>query len=215
MDLYIIGSGGFAKEVYFLYREMENDEFSFKGFIDFQPISNFLRIGGQKYDVLDEGYFLVNYPKEKRSEVAVALGIGNASKLKDVIKKFAGFIFPNFIHPSVILDNNSFKQGEGNILTAGCVFTVDIEIGDFNILNLNSTIGHDTKIGSYNVFNPGSNISGGVNIGDSNLFGTNSTILQNLTVGNKSILGAGAVLTKNLESQKLAVGVPAMVVKSI
>jgi sugar O-acyltransferase (sialic acid O-acetyltransferase NeuD family) len=215
MDFYIIGSGGFAKEVYFLYSEMENDDFSFKGFIDFQPISHFLQIGGEEYDILDEDSFLGNYPTESRSEIALALGLGNASKLKEVISKFSGFTFPNFIHPNVIWDKKSFRLGEGNILTAGCVITVDIEIGDFNILNLNTTIGHDTKIGSYNVFNPGCNISGGVSIGDSNLFGTNSTILQNLKVGSKSILGAGAVLTKSLESSKLAVGVPANAVKNI
>jgi sugar O-acyltransferase (sialic acid O-acetyltransferase NeuD family) len=215
MDLYIVGSGGFAKEVYFLYNEMKNDNYSFKGFIDFKPTSNFLDIGKKKYDVIDEDLFLKNFPDRKRAEIAIALGIGSASKLKMVISKFSGFNFPTFIHPNVIWDKSSFKQGEGNILTAGCIVTVDVEIGDFNILNLNTTIGHDTKIGSYNVFNPGCNISGGISIGDSNLFGTNSTILQNLRVGSQCILGAGAVLTKDLESQKLAVGVPAVVIKSL
>jgi sugar O-acyltransferase (sialic acid O-acetyltransferase NeuD family) len=217
MDFYIIGSGGFAKEVYFLQRELKNSgsNFNFKGFINHKPTFSTLKVGSNEYKVLDEDAFVTTTSIADRSQIGLAIGIGDASKLQEIVAKFTGFVFPNLIHPNAVFDKESLEFGRGNIITAGCIFTVDIRVEDFNIFNLNTTVGHDTKVGSYNVFNPGCNISGGISIGDSNLFGTNSTILQNLVVGSKSILGAGAVLTKNMESKKLAVGIPATVIKSL
>lgn len=213
MNSYIIGSGGFAKEVLRLLLDTKN-EFIFKGFIDYNPKAGEVFADSKYYPVLDENIFLSD-SSLKRVATAVFIGIGEPKKNIEVLKKFQGFKFPNLIHPSFVGSSDSIVFGQGNIITAGCVFTVDIKVGSFNIFNLNTTVGHDTEIGSFNVMNPGVSLSGGVKIGDGILLGANSTVLQYLKIGDNSILGAGAVLTKDLDPNSLAVGVPAKVIKSL
>jgi len=208
--IFIIGCGGFAKEVLFLLEEVKGSLKDFRGFIDYNPEKNKIYCRGSELDVIDEADFLnSNY---KKDEIELYIGIGDPKIIKNISDKFNDYKFPNLIHRNVIKDESIFL-GKGNIITAGCILTVDIKIGSFNIFNLNTTIGHDTVIGDSNVFNPGANISGSVIVGSENLIGTNSTILQNLKIGDNSILGAGAVLSKDLESNLIAVGIPAKPIK--
>lgn len=204
-NYYIIGNGGFAKEVFFLASEVLDQEWYFKGFIDYKPEKDTASIGKQAYPVYDEESFLLQHD---RKDAVIFFGIGDPIKIEKIAKKFNGFKFPNLIHPSVVYHQPSISLGEGNIIAAGCILTVDIQIGSFNIFNLNTTIGHDAVIGNGNVFNPGVNVSGGVRIGNFNLVGTNATILQYLTLGDNNTLGASCLLTKSVESDTLIVGVP-------
>ena len=208
--IFIIGCGGFAKEVLFLLEEVKGSLKDFKGFIDYKPKKNRISCRGSEFSVIDEADFLSgNY---KKNEIELYIGIGDPKIIKTISEKFNDYKFPNLIHRNVIKDESVFL-GQGNIITAGCILTVDIKIGSFNIFNLNTTIGHDTMISNFNVFNPGANVSGSVVVGSENLIGTNSTILQNLRIGDNSILGAVAVLSKDLGSNLIAVGIPAKPIK--
>lgn len=207
-NYYILGCGGFAKEVYFLANQTLNDEnYQFKGFIDYKPSIDDIEACKKKLPVIDEDYFLSNiFPSD---ETLIFIGVGEPKLIEKLSIKFKNYNFPNLIHDKFIGDINSIDIGRGNIITAGCVFTVDIKIGSFNIFNLNVTLGHDTKILDNNVFNPGCNVSGSVIVGSNNLFGTNSTILQQISVENNNIIGASSLINKNVDSNKIMVGVPA------
>jgi sugar O-acyltransferase (sialic acid O-acetyltransferase NeuD family) len=214
-DIYIIGSGGFAREVYFLINDINLSSketiYNFKGYIGRESSDSEVKIGEKKFPVFAEDIFLRS---NQGKRVDLAIGIGAPQTLEKLYYRFSeSYSFPNLIHPSFIGHQEAIAMGIGNIITAGCIFSLDIKIASFNIFNLNTTVGHDAVIGSYNVVNPGVNISGGVEVGNKNLIGTNATVLQNLSIGNNSILGAGAVLSKNLESNLVAVGIPAKVVK--
>ena len=192
--IYIFGTGGFAKEVYFLINEINSVKATFDvcGFIDIDPKIDHLQIGAHKFEVYDELSFFKNALSEN---VFFAIGIGNPKILNSIREKYrSDYNFPNLIHPSVIGLFETISMGVGNIITAGCIFTLDIIIGSFNIFNLHSTIGHDSVIGSCNVINPGANLSGGICLGNNNLIGTNSTVLQYIKIGNNNVIGAGAVV---------------------
>jgi sugar O-acyltransferase (sialic acid O-acetyltransferase NeuD family) len=204
---YIIGSGGFAKEVLFLAEENLDITFEFGGFIDFNPKNNLLKVRGKFVPVIEENYFLENI--KPSTELDLYFGIGDPILLKRLANVFQGYNFPNLIHNAFIGDRGSIKLGNGNIITAGCIFTVDINIGSFNVFNLNTTIGHDVNIEDCNIFNPGCNVSGNVNIGCNNLFGTNSTILQGILIGSDNVLGASSLANKNILCNSIMVGVPA------
>ena len=204
---YILGSGGFAKEVYFHANQSLGDDFNFQGFIEKDSEINSIKIGEKHFPVFSESDFL-NANKTPQN-IALLMGIGNPiiiSKLKEL---FSNFDFPNIIHPSFIGDRDSISIGKGNIITPGCIFTCDIKIGSFNIFNLNTTIGHDSVISDCNVFNPGCNISGGVVIGSRNFFGTNCAVLQYLTIEDDCTIGAMSLINRNLSSNITVVGVPA------
>jgi len=213
--IYIIGLGGFATEVYYLINEINKvvPTYQIEGFINKNSEIDKIKIGDREYTVFEEDTFVNTNLNDK--EINLALGIGNPQIINKISSIFSRFNFPNLVHPSVNGYFENIELGKGNIITAGCNFTINIQIGSFNIFNLNSTLGHDATIENCNVINPGTNISGGVKIGSNNLIGTGATILQNLSIGSYSILGAGSVLTKDLLDHKLAIGVPAQVIKDI
>jgi sugar O-acyltransferase (sialic acid O-acetyltransferase NeuD family) len=206
-NYYILGSGGFAKEVYFLADECLNDTYKFSGFIDFKPKTKSIIVRGIEEVVIDEDYFLENV--KPSSDINIFHGVGDPLLLEKLSERFHNYTFPNLIHPNFVGDKKSIQLGNGNIITAGCIFTVDIKIGSNNVFNLNITIGHDCVIRDFNVFNPGANISGGVNIGSGNLFGTNCTVLQMLQIGKNNVIGASSLANKNIDDNSIMVGVPA------
>jgi sugar O-acyltransferase (sialic acid O-acetyltransferase NeuD family) len=208
MKYYIIGKGGFAKEVLFLCKEVFGHLEDFNGFIDYKPNDSAIVCLGLSFPVIDEDEFL----SKNKGVADMYLGVGDPTTISKVVEKFKGFTFPNLVHRSVVKDESVITES-GNIFTAGCILTVDIKIGNFNIFNLNTTIGHDTKIGDYNVFNPGVNVSGSVTIENKNLFGTNSTILQGLSIGSNSIIGASSLINKCVNNNLVIVGVPGKVIR--
>jgi sugar O-acyltransferase (sialic acid O-acetyltransferase NeuD family) len=205
--IYIIGTGGFAKEVYFLVKA--TNLYEFKGFIDYKPKNASLTVGVESFPIIDEDKFLNDY---KWSNIAI--GVGQPHLLKVLSEKFKNFNKPNIIHPSFISDSKNIIMGVGNIITAGVIFTTNITIGSFNVFNLNMTIGHDSTIGNQNVFNPSTNISGNNKIGDGNLFGVGSISLENLKIGNNNVIGASALLTRNINDNGVYVGIPAKMIKN-
>ncbi len=203
--IYIIGTGGFAKEVYFLIKETKLYEF--KGFVDYRPKNSHLMIGVESNPIIDEDEFLSEY---KGSNVVI--GVGRPHLLKKLSEKFESFKTPNIIHPSFISDKININIGVGNIITAGVIFTTNITIGSFNVFNLNMTIGHDSIIGNHNVFNPSTNISGNNKIGNGNLFGVGSISLENIEIGNNNVIGASALLTKKINNDSVYIGIPAKMI---
>ncbi len=200
ISYYIIGSGGFAKEVFFYTQKTLGSEYKFGGFID----NNIALKSGL---LIEESLFLETI--QPNDEVVLFNGIGNPELINKIHLKFKEYNFPNLIYPGILADYSNLKIGFGNIITPNCILTVDIVIGDFNIINLNTTIGHDTQIGNYNVINPGSNISGNVTIGDSNLLGTNCAILQGVSIGSYNKIGASSMVNKSILDHQTMVGIPA------
>ena len=137
------------------------------------------------------------------------MGLADPNKIFKIKEKYARFNFPNLVHPDVKLDEDYVELYEGNVISAGCIFTVDVVLGSFNVFNTRVTIGHDVQIGSFNVFQPNVQISGFVKIGDKNTFCVNSCVLQLKTIGNNNMLGANSLLIKSIGNDKKYFGLPA------
>jgi sugar O-acyltransferase (sialic acid O-acetyltransferase NeuD family) len=121
--------------------------------------------------------------------------------------------YPVLIHPSCYIGTDQVIIGEGSIVCAGTIITVNIDIGKHVILNLACTVGHDTIIEDYCSFMPSVNISGEVKIGNGVYCGTGAKIINQLEIGENSIIGAGAVVSKTLPANCTAVGIPAKPIK--
>ena len=208
-DIIILGTGGLAKEMALVIEHVNAREhrWDIKGFIGDKAEEIGKDLGCGKV-IGDDAWLLA-----QNLEADLVLGIGypkiRAKVMPQYLQQRHRFQFPNLIHPSAILDFHRIELGEGNVITAGCVFTCDIKVGSFNLFNLNTTVGHDVIVGDYNVFNPSVNLSGNVQIGNGVLTGTGCQILERLSIGNNVTMGAGAVVTKNVPDSLTVIGVPA------
>ena len=202
-DLVIVGKGGFAKEVRWLLERInhKNETWNFLGYIDREP----------GVDVIGNDDYLQTY----RRELDVVLAVGDPGvrkRLAECFRQNRYLHFPNLVDPGVLC-SDQVHMGMGNIICAGTILTVDIEIENFIIINLGCTIGHVTIIKDLVTINPGVNVSGNVCIETLATIGTGAQIIQGKTVGSSTIVGAGAVVNRTLPSFCTAVGVPARPVK--
>jgi sugar O-acyltransferase (sialic acid O-acetyltransferase NeuD family) len=206
--LFILGASGLAREMEQLVRQVDpaGARWSFRGFITesggIVPALVADRVAGDDTWLLGSDV-----------EADIVLGIGYPGARSRAIAPYLlegdRFGFPVLVHPTAVLETASVRLGRGTLVTAGCIFTVDIDVDEFALFNLSTTVGHDARIGRFCVLNPSVNVSGGVVIGDEVLVGTGAQILEGRTIGNSSTVGAGAVVTKNVEAGVTVAGVPA------
>lgn len=140
-----------------------------------------------------------------------------ASRVREKIVKNMKLVNPDIkfgtvIDPSVNL-SDQITIGEGTIICAHTIITVNISIGNHVIINLDCTIGHDAVIQDFVTLYPSVNISGMTKIGRAAELGTGMQIIQGKTIGEYSILGAGAVVVKDIPTKCTAVGSPAKPIK--
>lgn len=128
---------------------------------------------------------------------------------REVDKSFG--LFPPFYTDC----GKNIKLGKNVFINACCRFQDQggIEIGD------GTFIGHNTTIATLNHdFNPQKRaniIPSHVKIGKNVWIGSDCTILPDVEIGDGAIIGAGSVVTKSIESNCVAVGNPARVIKQI
>ena len=209
-DIVIYGSGGFAREVVHLIKQInaKRKEWNILGFLD----DNEANIGRiiNEIPVLGSAEWL-----KGKDNVNVVLGIGSPNVKKAIIQKLFNYSYiqyPNLVHPSVEISRFN-KLGQGNIICEGSILTTNIILTNFVTINLNCTIGHDVHIKNFTTVLPNSSISGNVVLEECVDFGTNATIIQGITIGKNTIVGAGAVVVKDLPANCTAVGAPAKPIK--
>ena len=206
----IIGAGGFAREVAWLLEDIsaatseEASRYTPVGFL----VSDASRIGPYDSPILGDFSWL-----ESNHVDFLAMGIGTPAvrlKLAEELKeRFPHIAWPELIHPSVKWQRRTMRVGEGVIICAGAIATVNVGFKPFCMVNLSCTIGHEAVIGPGCVLNPTVNISGGVELGSGVLVGTGAQVLQYLKIGDGAQIGAGAVVNKDVSPDTTVVGVPA------
>ncbi len=208
-DLYIIGAGGFGREVAWLVERINEIEptWNIKGFID----DNESRWGTKENDYVVLGG--CDYLKTL-GEVYAVCAIGAAKVRKSVIEKIqeSSIKFATLIDPSALISKR-VEVGEGTIICANSILTVDIKIGKHVIINLDCTIGHDDIIDDFVTIYPSVNVSGNVHLGECSELGTGMQIIQGKTVAKNTIIGAGAVVVRDIEVSGTYVGSPAKKIK--
>ncbi len=206
-DLIIVGAGGFGREVRWLVERINevSPQWNLLGFLD------------SNYNVLSKNLDKVNVigtieDVNKFPDAYVVCCVANTDIRRKLAEKVSNNRFATLIDPSAII-SPMVEIGEGSVICAGAVITVDIKIGRHNIIDVNSTVGHDAVLEDFVTLYPSVNVSGNTLIKSGVELGTGTQVLQGLTVGENAIVGAGAVVIRDLPSDCTAVGVPAKVIK--
>lgn len=206
--LFIYGAGGLGREILAMVRHIP--EWEVAGFYDDALSENSL---------VNDVPVVGNFEKlvSRNAPLNLILAIGDPKIKAGLTRKLSEVTFityPILIHPSaILLDAQRITIGEGSIITAGCILTTDIRIGNHVLLNLNTTVGHDTQIGDCTSVMPGVNLAGSVSLGKAVLIGSGASVINKVGIGDRATIGAGAVVIRDVPEGVTAVGVPAAIVK--
>lgn len=199
----IIGTGGFAREVYCCLVDIfHSDEVSIKDkvvFLDKDELCMQDTVMGCK--LIKESTFDAN-------KYVAFIAVGEPHIREKIYNKYPKETeYATIIHPSAVVSDWA-EIGEGSIITACCVVTCNIKIGKQAHINLNSTIGHDCVIGDFFTTAPDANISGICNFGNRVYFGTNSCVKQGISICDDVTIGMGGVVVKDIQERGVYIGNP-------
>ena len=210
-DLIIFGASGFGREVAWLVERINK----------VSPTWNLLGFMDDAEEIQDSeinGYKLLGKTGDvnKYSDAYFVVAVG-ASRVREKIVNNMKAINPDIkfgtvVDPSVEL-SDLVTIGEGTIICAHTIITVNISIGNHVIINLDCTIGHDAILHDFVTLYPSVNVSGITQIGHAVELGTGMQIIQGKNIGDYSIVGAGAVVVKDIPAKCTAVGSPAKPIK--
>lgn len=205
--LILVGASGFGREVAWLVERInkDNQEREIVGFLDDNEELKGEKING--YTVLGNIESVANY-----KDLYFVCCIGSSRIRKKVIENlksnYPSIKFATLIDPSVYISKYT-KVGEGSIICAGTILTVNINIGNHVIINLDCTIGHDAEIQDYVTLYPSVNISGLTKINGNTEIGTGSQVIQSISIGSNIIIGAGSCVVRNILDEGTYIGIPA------
>lgn len=207
-DLYIVGAGGLGRQIAWIVSRINErkEEWNLCGFIDDDKVGT---VVNNLPVVSDIDTFI-----RTEKEVWCVCALGSSSTRKKVVERLeeaTNIHFATLIDPSVII-SPFVTIGEGTMICAGSIVTVNIEIGRHVLVNWDCTVGHDSVIGDYCTISPSANICGNVHIGNCTEIGVGAQVIQNKSVAADSIVGGGAVVVRNIDKSGTYVGVPAKLV---
>ena len=158
----------------------------------------------------------ISWLTERQGEgVKCVCAIGDTTTRKKVVDKITkgGGQFCQAIHPTVIA-SETVEIGEGVIICAGTILTVNLSIAHHCIINLNCTIGHDAVIEEFCTLNPTASVNGRDHLEEGVYIGSGATLIEGVRIGRWSTIGAGAVVVEDIPSGVVAVGVPAKSIRN-
>ncbi len=205
-DIVIFGSGGGARDVHAIVRDLADDGAGWNmcGFLDGAAE----RRGDTVHalPVLGDVSWL-----STRGDVHVVIGVGNPRSRRAIAESLvaAGHTrFATLVHPTV-WRGKDVALGAGTVLSAGCLLSTDIRVGDHALVNLACSLTHDDVVDDYAVLAPGVRLSGNVHVGEGADLGTGCVVRQKIDVGAWAIVGAGAVVIRDVPRETRVMGVPA------
>ena len=203
--IYIIGAGGFGREVLFSITRMNS---VLKLWDNIYFIDDWIKKGEIIRDIEVVGN--VDFLKSIKENIDVVIALSDSELRLKLVREIDkdNLSFPNIFDPSAVKDSKT-NIGRGNIIMINVVLSTDLIIGDFNIFNSYTSIGHDTSIGNYNMFFSRNAISGGIKMGDLNVFGLNSSVVQGVVIGSENKIWLNSVIVKNIGDGSSYFGTPA------
>lgn len=206
-NVYIIGAGGFGREVLNWIRgnpeQTSREDWHIAAFLDANPSA----LDGFDIDLGVIGDPAVFTPSENDRFVCA---VGDpATKLRLCQQMRArGGKFVTIVASNVIVGSEC-KIGEGCILCPGVVVTTHVTLGENVVLNVHSSVGHDAIIGNGCTLSGHADVTGQAVLEEGVFMGSHACVLPGIKVGSYAKIGAGSVVTRNVAPNTTVFGVPA------
>jgi sugar O-acyltransferase (sialic acid O-acetyltransferase NeuD family) len=224
-ELYIIGAGGFGREVADTVREINNavggnrnpersnrdpgldrPAYRIVGFIDDDEALWGKTINGIQ---VTGGVASLRGISEGGGKPHAVMAIGNPDAKRAITGKLGDFAeWETVIHPSAIL-SPSAEIGAGTILQANAFISANAVIGRHCCVNCFSSVGHDAVLGDYVSVMSHCDITGNVKLEEDVYIATSVAVIPGITIGKGAFAGAGSVVLKNVEAGTRVLGYPA------
>lgn len=206
VPLFVVGAGGFGREVVAILRAT-GDNARLEGIIDDDPSdADRQRVGALGLAIVDS----VRGLAERRTPCHVILAVGSNAARRSIAGLLSGaqVTYPVVVHPDTSV-GTAVSLAPGAVLAPGARLSTNIAVGRHVHVDQNAVVGHDSLLSDFARVNPNGCVSGAVRLGEGALVGASATILQNLTVGDGAIIGAGAVVVHDVPAGAVVKGVPA------
>ena len=211
-DIYIIGAGGFGREVFDTIQEINRIKPKFKvvGFIDEDETKyNKTICGIEVCGNLD--FFNNEICQHGKTRAVIAIG---SPHMKERIAKTLEerVIWETVIHPTAYISGHAVINN-GCIIQCFSAINSNVILNEHCIVNCNCVIGHDTSIGNYSSLMPMCGIMGNCKISERVYIGVGAVSIQGITIGADAIVGAGSVVIRDVDTEATVVGNPAKRIK--
>ena len=196
----IFGAGGHAKSVASV---AVSAGFLVEGFVDPYFKNSYFNEKPVRKSLLDF---------HNREECYLALGVGDNSTRKKIVKELAidnfSERFPSLIHHSCVISEEA-KVGQGTVAMPNSVLGPGGKIGNFCILNTSCSVDHDSEIADYASIGPGATLGGAVKVDEGTAISIGATIKHGINIGKYSLIGASSYIHSDVEDYAVYYGVPA------
>ena len=204
-NVYIVGAGGFGREVaHWLAQSPDcGTKWRLAGFLD----DNAEALAGFPSSLKVVGSIQAYHPKPGDWLVCAV----SQPKVKPAVVaqlKSAGARFLTFVHPRATVGGN-VSLGEGCIICPGAVLTCDLVVGPHTTVNVNATIGHDARVGAFCLVSGHVDITGFCTVGDRVFLGSHATMVPRTVIGDDVTVAAGAAVFSKVPPGVTVAGNPA------
>lgn len=208
MNLGIIGSGGFAKEVIEIAIENNistQNKFENIHYIEYDDFIQSDVISGNKVKKISN----INF---KNTKITIAIAnIEVRQKIYDDISKIAEF--ENIISKQSFVNKSSLIS-KGTIIMPFSYISHNVKIGLNSQINTHNVIGHDSILGDYFTSAHSVSIGGNNQIGNKCYFGMNSSTKQGITITNSVKFGLNSGVINNINVSGTYIGTPSKLHKN-
>lgn len=205
-DLFIIGSGGHARDLAEIALAL-----------DLAPVF-VIRDESERAAFRSDQAAMLEADALAQEDAQFAIGVGDNRTRAEVARRLGnGRSFPALIHPDSTIGRSSLealRRSHGTVVFPGVRVMGNCTIGDFCTLNLNATVSHDCRIGDFANLSPGAHLAGNVELEEGAWVGMGVTVNQGSDaeprrIGAWSTVGSGAAVVRDVPPGITQVGIPA------